>query len=313
MVIAKSSALLKEKEIVILPSASSLTQIRRYQNKSSEGTKTVAVFADPVYSHEEQGEKGNEIGSLADIWRKKTRGLALREGETGFPRLKHSQKEAEAIAKLVPKEELFLAQRYAASRETVQKAELNQYRYIHFSAHGFFDGKHPEFSGIALSMVNEKGKSINGFLLTPDIFNLNLSAAELVVLSACQTIAGKERRGEGIVGLTRGFMYAGAARVVVSLWDVEDKVTPKLMEIFYQKMLQEGLAPTTTLRAAQLEISEKPGWSNPYYWAGFVLQGEYQPISDQKRDYLSPILAKNNWVNLLESAGLGDIVQEPLV
>ena len=300
--------LLREKEIVTLPSASSLIQIRRYQNKGSDRTKTVAVFADPVYLGEKQGERGNRTRNLADIWRKQTRGLGLREGEIGFARLEHSQKEAEAIAKLVPKEELFLAQRYAASRETAQKAELSQYRYIHFAAHGVFDDKYPEFSGIALSEVNEEGERIGGLLLLPDIFNLNLSSAELVVLSACHTIAGKERRGEGIVGLTRGFMYAGAGRVVVSLWEVDDEATAKLMEIFYQNMLQEGFAPTAALRAAQLEISEKRKWQNPYYWAGFLLQGEYQPIqSHNKTDDLSPILAESHWVNLLKGAGLGDI------
>jgi len=97
-----------------------------------------------------------------------------------------------------------------------------------------------------------------------------------VVLSACKTGLGKEIRGEGLVGLTRGFMYAGAARVVVSLWSVDDEATSELMTRFYSRMLKEGLPPASALRAAQIEILKQPRWQTPYYWAAFVLQGEWK-------------------------------------
>ena len=108
-----------------------------------------------------------------------------------------------------------------------------------------------------------------------DIYNLHLPA-DLVVLSACQTGLGKEIKGEGLVGLTRGFMYAGAARVVVSLWKVNDKATAELMAKFYQKMLKGNERPAAALRAAQVEMSRQKQWQAPYHWAAFVLQGEWK-------------------------------------
>ncbi len=126
-----------------------------------------------------------------------------------------------------------------------------------------------------MSLVNEQGQDIDGLLLTPDIFNLNLPA-ELVVLSACRTGVGKEVKGEGIVGLTRGLMYAGAKRVVMSLWSVEDEATAVLMASFYQKLLKQGEPPIKALRAAQLEMWHHKQWQEPYYWAAFILQGEWQ-------------------------------------
>ena len=124
-------------------------------------------------------------------------------------------------------------------------------------------------------MVDENGNLLNGFLRLTDIFNLKL-AANLVVLSACQTGMGQNIRGEGIVGLTRGFMYAGAQRVLVSLWSVDDEGTSMLMQKFYQKMLQEKLTPATALRAAQVEMLQQDKWNSPYYWAAFTLQGEWR-------------------------------------
>ena len=126
-----------------------------------------------------------------------------------------------------------------------------------------------------LSLVDEKGADIDGFLHLQDIFNLNLPA-ELVVLSACQTGLGKDVKGEGLVGLTRGFMYAGSKRVVVSLWSVKDRSTASLMTNFYQQMLQQGLNPVAALRAAQLKMLQSEQWKAPYYWAPFVIQGEWR-------------------------------------
>jgi CHAT domain-containing protein len=126
-----------------------------------------------------------------------------------------------------------------------------------------------------LSLVDEKGADTNGFLRLQDIFNLNLPA-ELVVLSACETGLGKDVQGEGVVGLTRGFMYAGAKRVAVSLWSVNDTATASLMTKFYQQMLDKELNPVAALRAAQLEMWKTDQWKAPYYWAAFVVQGEWR-------------------------------------
>ena len=137
------------------------------------------------------------------------------------------------------------------------------------------DSRRPELSRLVLSLYDQKGKDQDGFLLLNDIYNLDLDA-DLVVLSACRTALGQEIRGEGLIGLTRGFMYAGAARVLASLWSVEDRATAGLMESFYRGMLRQGLSPAAALRRAQLEIARQPGRKSPYYWAGFSLQGEWR-------------------------------------
>jgi CHAT domain-containing protein len=191
------------------------------------------------------------------------------------PRLPGTREEAEQIVAMVPATESRLALDFAANRETATNAELGQYRYVHFSTHGLLNSVHPELSGVVFSLVNERGEAQDGFLRAHEIFNLKLPA-EVVVLSACQTGIGKEIRGEGIVSLTRGFMHAGAPRVVVSLWAVSDRATTQLMVRFYQGMLKEGMRPAAALRAAQLSLMNNKRWTSPYYWASFTLQGEWR-------------------------------------
>jgi CHAT domain-containing protein len=123
-------------------------------------------------------------------------------------------------------------------------------------------------------MVDEKGEPQDGYLRLHDIYNLNLPA-ELVVLSACQTGVGKQVKGEGLIALTRGFMYAGAKSVVASLWKVDDEATAALMAEFYKQMFRNKLKPAAALRQAQSNISKEKRWQSPYYWAGFFIQGEW--------------------------------------
>ncbi|HEY9702149.1 MAG TPA: CHAT domain-containing protein [Allocoleopsis sp.] len=130
-----------------------------------------------------------------------------------------------------------------------------------------------KLSAIVLFLVDKQGKEQNGLLMTPDIFNLNLPA-DLIVLSACETAKGKDVKGEGIVGLTRGFMYAGTPRLMLSLWQVDDKETAELMSRFYEGMLQEKLTPAAALRKAQLSMWKEG--KAPYYWSAFILQGEWR-------------------------------------
>jgi CHAT domain-containing protein len=189
-------------------------------------------------------------------------------------RLEFTRKEAEQILALVPENQRFSAFDFTANRTTATLPDLSQYRFIHLATHGLLNTVHPELSGVVLSLFDENGADTNGFLRLNDIFNLNLPA-ELVVLSACETGLGKDVQGEGLVGLTRGFMYAGAKRVVVSLWNVNDSATAELMTKFYQQMLEKGVNPVAALRAAQLEMMKTQAWKAPYYWAAFVVQGEY--------------------------------------
>jgi CHAT domain-containing protein len=196
--------------------------------------------------------------------------------ESGFGRLLSTRREAAAILALVPERERAQALDFEASRTTALKPELGEYRIVHFATHGMLNNAHPELSGLVLSLVDESGQRQDGFLRLQDIYNLKLPA-ELVVLSACQTGLGKEIKGEGLIGLTRGFMYAGAPRVVASLWKVDDRATSELMKRFYEGMLgPEALRPAGALRQAQMSIWKEKQWREPYYWAAFVLQGEWK-------------------------------------
>ena len=179
------------------------------------------------------------------------------------------------IAAAAPANEFLTAVDFKASRALATSAELSQYRIVHFATHGLLNTKHPSLSGLVLSLVDERRQPQDGFLRLHDIYNLRLPA-ELVVLSTCQSGLGREMRGEGMIGVTRGFMYAGAKRVLASLWKVNDGATAELMKRFYAEMLKKNLSPAAALRAAQIEMWREQQWRAPYYWAAFVLQGEHR-------------------------------------
>jgi CHAT domain-containing protein len=152
--------------------------------------------------------------------------------------------------------------------------DMKSYRVIHIATHGLLNAERPQFSGVVLSLVGNK--TGDGFLRTDEIFNLKMGSP-LVMLSACETGLGKERKGEGVIGLTRAFMYAGAPTVGVSLWSVNDASTALLMADFYKRMLTgAGVPPAEAMRGAQQNMIAGKKFSNPYYWAPFVLQGEWK-------------------------------------
>ena len=139
--------------------------------------------------------------------------------------------------------------------------------------------------------MTRDGKAQNGFFSLQDVYQLR-APVSVVVLSACETGLGKEVRGEGLIGLTRGFMYAGASSVVASLWKVDDEATAELMKRFYKNMLEDGMTPAAALREAQNSFRQHPIWNSPYYWAGFTLQGDYrQVIAPPKRSYRNYVIA----------------------
>ena len=140
---------------------------------------------------------------------------------------------------------------------------------MHFAVHGLLNNRHPELSGLVFSLVDQQGRGRNGFLQAFEVYNFCLPA-DLVVLSACQTAIGDDVKGEGLMGLSRGFMYAGATRVIASLWKVPDRASAELMKHFYRAMLVDGLRPAAALRTAQAAVRKDGRTSNPYYWAGFI-------------------------------------------
>lgn len=224
-------------EIVALPSVSVLGELRREVAGRPAAPKTLWVLADPAFNGR-------------------------------FAQLPHTREEAAAILALAP--EGFAVRGPEASRAAVLHGDLRDYRFLHFATHGSFAATDPGGGRLVLAQTGP-----NGFLHLADIYELDLRA-DLVVLSACQSALGREVRGEGMMGMTRGFFYAGAERVLVSLWNVNDRVTAELMQSFYRGILSEGLSPAAALRAAQDGIRRQKGRRAPYYWAGFTLQGEWQ-------------------------------------
>jgi len=149
------------------------------------------------------------------------------------------------------------------------------YRVLHVAAHAVPDPRLPGRSALLLSRLDRRGRPRDGLLRGGEIAALDLPA-DLVVLAACRTGPGEEVRGDGPAGLARAFLAAGAARVLVSLWDVGDEATARLMAGFYRRLLAEGLAPAAALRAAQLDLRRDPRWRAPWAWAGFVLLGDWR-------------------------------------
>ncbi|HQU85338.1 MAG TPA: CHAT domain-containing protein, partial [Pyrinomonadaceae bacterium] len=267
------SALSETNEIVVLPSASVLTELRENSKTQISPKKTLGIFADPIF--EANDPRFSQISKINEKNEEVKRILRdFRFGES-LPRLLSSRVEARNISSFVPKNQVLVNVDFEANRENATKDELADYKILHFATHGLLDTAHPELSGLVLSLYDKNGKSQDGFLRLNQIYNLKLNS-DLVVLSACQTALGKDVRGEGLIGLTRGFMYAGANRVVASLWKVDDAATAEFMKIFYQNLLQKNLKPSTALHAAKLEMKKIPRFRAPYFWAGFTIQGDWR-------------------------------------
>ena len=265
--------LLQTREVVGLPSLSVLVS-QRATARRPPPKKTVAVFADPVFDRADPrvalADAAPEVHSAAAQLATRS---ALSVGT--LARLPFSAQEAEAIAGLVPESERHVAVGFQATRETLLGMKLDDYRLVHFATHGVIDTRYPDLSALVLSGFDAAGAPTNGLLGLPDIFALDLNA-DLVVLSACETALGRDIRGEGLLGLTQGFLYAGAKGVVASLRPVADRATAELMRRFYDHMLRDGLRPADALRRAQLSIAAEPRWGHPFYWSAFVLLGDWQ-------------------------------------
>jgi CHAT domain-containing protein len=269
----ESDKLVSRYEIVRLPSASVLAVQRAQFANRSPAPKSVAVLADPVFDKFDA-----RVIGLRDA-RPQSYSSTLRDAglivNGGIQRLRFSSMEADAVYGAASPNDSLKAVGFKASRATATGPELSQYKIIHIATHSVLNSKHPELSGILLSLIDENGRPVDGLLQLHEIYNLNLPA-ELVVLSACETGIGKQIRGEGLIALTRGFMHAGAVRVVASLWKVDDSATAALMAEFYKEMFANGKRPAEALKEAQISISKIKRWRNPYFWAGFVLQGDWR-------------------------------------
>jgi CHAT domain-containing protein len=255
----------------------------------------VAVIADPVFSRNDErlrneAPSGAIVSGATDQKSPESAQPPLRDlrRDSAPVRLTHSSEEAEAILAAAPRGTTMMVRGFDATCETVMSSDVRKYQILHFATHGFLDTEHPELSGIVLTMVDRSGAEKNGLMPLHDIYNLDLSA-ELTVLSACQTALGKDIKGEGMVGLTHSFISAGSKSVVASLWKVDDRATSILMADFYDSMLRQGMPTGAALRSAKLKMMQDKRWSAPYFWAGFVLQGEYtNRIVVQRNSWLAP-------------------------
>jgi len=258
-----------------------LAGLRDRPKQKDTANKKLLAFADPVYE-----EQGNETMTQRALLRG-----AFGDQQWHLERLVESGREVQQIAGLYPPGQSSLLLREQATEENVKTSRrLNEYRYIHFATHGLLNEQRPYYSGLILSLPKygkapaalpaDKGATTrsdqpqieDGLLQVYEIFGLKLNA-DLVVLSACETGLGKELRGEGLVGLTRAFLYAGTPSVIVSLWKVQDRSTSDLMVNFY-KDLNQSKEKTEALRLAKLNLIKSGRYSHPYYWAPFILVGD---------------------------------------
>lgn len=262
----QSSRLVDSHEIVFAPSATILNRLRQRFSGRQQAPRDIAVVADPVFLDDPRLEPPETRAG-------KTRQSEAGRGR-GLGRLVYSGLEAKLILEQVNGGDSMSAIGFDATKSAALSKELRQYRILHLATHGILDTEFPELSSLVFSRVDRRGNEIDGFVHIFEVYGLDLNA-EMVVLSACRTAKGRDIRGEGLVGWTHGFMYSGAKRVLVSLWDVDDEATAQLMGFFYFNMFKAGLSPAAALQQAQSTIRRQPRWRAPYFWAGFVLQGEY--------------------------------------
>jgi len=286
--------LVKTNEVAYAPSASVVAAIRQQAaGGAAANARGLLLVADPIFDASDPRAKilqgagaatsGTQSGEMlavnsavADLTGGSNAAASSSSSNFKLARLNGTRAEAQQIATfartsgLAPDIWLDLD----ASESKVKTTDVSKYRILHVATHGLLNTERPQFTGVVLSLVGNRDG--DGFLRTDEIFNLRLGSP-LVMLSACETGLGKERRGEGVIGLTRAFMYAGAPTVGVSLWSVSDKSTADLMIDFYRRLLtKQSPSPSASMRAAQVAMIEGKKYSAPFHWAPFVLVGDWR-------------------------------------
>jgi len=272
--------LVENHEIVVLPSLTALDLLRGNERHRTPAPKTLAVFADAVFSAEDPrveggAQHGAGTGEAPDPSRSALEELGRRAGVDPFERLPGTRREADTLRRLLPESQTFVATDFDADRATFLALRFSDYRILHLATHAVPDPTYPALSRLVLSMVDRRGEPRNGSLRAFEIEDLDLPL-ELVTLSACQTGVGRVIPGEGVQALARAFLDAGATRVVASLWKVGDEPTSRLMGEMYEGYLQRGSTASAALRRAQRALLAEPATASPYNWAGFVLEGDWR-------------------------------------
>jgi CHAT domain-containing protein/tetratricopeptide (TPR) repeat protein len=279
-----SQPLLLNHEIINVPSASCLAEFRRWQRQSTHPSRAIAVIADPVFQRDDE-----RFGMTTKVNQESDRSKSFDASATAsasdnptqahpdnLPRLFSTRWEAREISALVPDSQRSVALDFAANQRFVTSPDIVQHRVLHFATHTVIDDQHPELSRIALSSFDPDGNPIDGFLHAHEIYRLRLPV-ELVVLSSCSTAKGSEVKGEGLIAFAHAFMCAGSRRVMAALWNVDDTPTSEFMVRYYRKLLgRDHLTPPAALRATQMEFLQDKRWQSPYFWAPFVIEGEWR-------------------------------------
>ena len=284
--LSNSEPLVAQHEIINAPSASVLGELREEVATRGVRAKVLAAFGNPALGSSNQSDNASDSASNEHL-RYALRDIELNGDDfdlSAIGQLFFAEREINSLREIATPAATFAATGFAANRKQLFSMDFSQYAILHFATHGLLDPSRPEHSGILLSMVDDQGKKQEGFINLQDVYSLR-APVDLVVLSACRTGLGREIRGEGLVGLTRAFMYAGATTVVASLWKVDDEATAELMKRFYTEMLQNRKTPDEALRIAQNSVRQIPDWSAPHFWAGFTLQGEYQYVVNSNRGW----------------------------
>lgn len=250
--------LLEERQLSYAPSAALLEPLAA-RHRSRHDARTLFAVADPTVSADRLPITVADHRQLAD-------GRSIDD----LGSLPEARAEVEAVAATFAPGAAVVLVGEAAQEATVRShPALPTATNLHFATHAVASTDLPEHSGLVLGAAGSE----DGLLQAFEIFDLSLDA-ELVVLSGCETALGPELSGEGLLGLTRAFFYAGAEQVVISLWPVEDRSTRELMTTFYRRL--RSTTPADALREAKLELAATPGFEHPFYWAPFVIVGGYE-------------------------------------
>ena len=262
--------LVESRDVSYLPSARALLELGSRQEARGEG---IVVLADPVFTLGDKRVTTAPNAKMSGI-SESLDPLLLQSTAREFPRLAETRKEAARIVAAADGAGVRTLTGFDANRDAVIAGDLDAFDIIHFATHGKLDPAEPALSGLVLSGVSEAGEPRSMFLPSQDVAALRLRA-NLVVLSACDTGSGRIVHGEGLVGLSRAFFYAGARQVVSSLWRVPDQSTAELMGYFYEEMLTNGQDATKALRLAKVRLRQNRRWRDPYFWAPFIVQGDW--------------------------------------
>jgi CHAT domain-containing protein len=251
-----------------LPTSDLLARREVTDTESGKRLQTFALLADPVLGLDDPRLPSANNGltlAMNDSPRRDS-------DPDRLTRLPGTEREAQALRQTLKDYDIQVRTGFQVNREWVVSGQLDDYDVIHFATHGIFDDSGSGYSGLALSRYTPGGEELTWLLGAQDIQRMQLHA-ELVTLSGCETALGREIRGEGLVGITRAFLNAGARQVVASLWPISDRASARLMELFYSKLVEGASTPAEALQAAQRELRGNPRYRDPYYWAGFVIQG----------------------------------------